>query len=308
MDVDLTHVLAHVGRDALGQDAEFLDESAGRTVLFHGGGRVCKVFLPTDDAERRAETESAALGALAGTDVPVPAVLDRGVLPGGEPWILMAEVAGIPVPPVDFDGPDGPRFLRFQGRWAARIHAAVRPTAFGIWTTEPCTTLTDWATRCSARLERRAAAARPERAELCRSIRRAQESWLDSLLGVDPVLVHGDLTPGNFLLRDPESRASVVGVIDWETAEASTPAAEFSRAALFGGPGLAQFIGGYAETGLISDIPPERVAYFVADRVLQVFGTTGGRWNSHVDGIAERMAGRLLAGELPWPAEAANIQ
>ncbi|HVX46946.1 MAG TPA: hypothetical protein VHC49_23845 [Mycobacteriales bacterium] len=43
---------------------------------------------------------------------------------------------------------------------------------------------------------------------------------------------------------------------------------------------------------------PEQLGYFVIDRILQVFGTTGGRWNPGLDRIAESMADRLLSDDL----------
>jgi Ser/Thr protein kinase RdoA (MazF antagonist) len=123
-------------------------------------------------------------------------------------------------------------------------------------------------------------------------------SMLGSFANTAPVLVHGDPGPENFLLDPAGLGGTLVGVLDWETATGSIPAAEFAGPALFGAAGLAAFAAGYAAVGDLDAVTPERLGYFVIDRILHVFGTTGGRWNPGLDGIAESMALRLLSGDL----------
>jgi hypothetical protein len=63
--------------------------------------------------------------------------------------------------------------------------------------------------------------------------------------------------------------------------------------------GAREFARGYAENGDITSISSEQVGYFVADRVLDVFGATGRRWNRGLDARAGQVADRLLADDLP---------
>jgi aminoglycoside phosphotransferase (APT) family kinase protein len=261
-------------------------------VLLRGSGRVGKIFLPRADGIDRADREIAALQLLADSPIPVPALVDCGAAAGCR-WLLMSELPGMPMRVRDYGSPAGLAFQRFRGRMSAMIHTAARPQAFGVWTVDPYRSSAEWARRESAGRAEHAVAVRPERSALSERLRRLQESWLDAIDVAAPVLVHGDLGPENFLVDAAER---VAGVLDWETAVGSLPAADFAGTALFGGAGLTAFAEGYgAGAGAVL---PEQLGYFVIDRILQVFGTTGGRWNPGLDHVAESMADRLLSGDL----------
>lgn len=284
----------HLPPGVLGERPEFLAESAGRTLLLRGSGRVAKIFLPRPDGVDRADREIGALQLLAGSPVPVPELIDHGTADGCR-WVLMSELPGVSLRVQDYDSADGLAFQRFRGRMSATIHASARPPAFGVWTVDPRRSAADWARLDSSRRAELAGAVRPERVGICGRMRRQQERWLEAVDAVEPVLVHGDLGPENFLV-DPAGR--LVGILDWETAVGSVPAADFAGTALFGQSGLAAFADGYRQAGDLSVVTPERLGYFVINRILEVFGTTGGRWNPRLDQIAESMADRLLSGEL----------
>jgi len=284
---------------ALGPKPQVIDGSAGRTAIFAGNGLTGKVFLvPSDKPDR----EVAALELLADSAIPAPRLLGHGDLPEGQRWVLMSTVPGAPASFVDHNSGGGLRFYRRTGRLAARIHATPAPPAFGSWTTAPQPSLAAMADRDSGVLADQAAATRPERTELCQELRARQRTWLPALSDPTPVLVHRDLGPGNILLPDGDVNASIAGVIDWETANASAPAAEFAAPVFFGGASVREFACGYSEGADITAIAAEQIAYFVADRILAVFGTTGGRWNPGLDARAEGTARRLLADDLPGPA------
>jgi aminoglycoside phosphotransferase (APT) family kinase protein len=265
------------------------------------GNAVCKVFL-FDGPE--ADREIAALTLLKESEIPVPSILDAGVFPEGERWVLMTTMGGSPVPLAvgAWETPLGFAFQHLRGRVAGLLHSVVWPPSFGLWTTEPKSSLTDFAADASKQLERRAIKARPHRRPLIQALRHLQAELLDDLRSVNhPVVVHGDLGPGNILVDPLAEQMVMVGLIDWERAVAFDPAAELASVLLFGfdTDGAQAFCRGYGETGRPQEVVGERISYFLIDAVLEVFGTTGRRWSSWLDGQAQETAGLLLNGRSP---------
>jgi aminoglycoside phosphotransferase (APT) family kinase protein len=145
---------------------------------------------------------------------------------------------------------------------------------------------------------------RSQRVPLIKALRHLQSDLLESLRPVrDPVLVHGDLGPGNILVDLSAEPMAMTALVDWEKAGASDPAAEFSSVFLFGfdSEGVRAFCRGYWEKEPMHEVVRERVAYFLIDAIFEAFATTGRRWSPRLDAQAQKAASSLLGGILPDP-------
>jgi len=105
---------------------------------------IFKAYL-TDGIARQAR-KIAALGFLAGHELPVPRLLGHGVLPqasGGVPWTLESRVVTCHVWPsrTDVDTPQGWELHRALGRWLPSLHASGGFPCFGTWQGNGPTTL-----------------------------------------------------------------------------------------------------------------------------------------------------------------------
>lgn len=184
-----------------------------------------------DGADREAE----ALKIMEDGPFPVPSIIDQGATPEGEQWLLMSAIPGVPILIDDYDSPEAFRFYSLQGNVAGLVHNAVRPPEYGVGSRRTYHSLSEMAD-CESRLVHLdAEKANPGGIPLFSELRKLQQSWLASMDDNAPVLVHGDLGPGNILVEREGPKESIVGIVDWETSCASTAAAEFAWPALYEG-------------------------------------------------------------------------
>jgi len=179
--------------------------------------------------------ESRILEALAGTTVPVPAVLarceDEGVI--GAPFYVMSFVAGTTVGdglPAELDAPGAPaRIATTLARTLAELHA-IDPAAAGLDAFgRPSGYLERQLRRFGSLLEENATRPLPQLEEVA--------AWLAENLPASPpaTFVHGDYRLGNVLFGAP-LRLAVV--LDWELATVGDPLADVGyMTAMWAAPG-----------------------------------------------------------------------
>lgn len=219
----LERIVRQVVPDGALRDAHTLDGgiSASMTVLEIADrhGETCRVVLRVPSKTVLAEHPTAAadefrtLEALfgAGVRVPEPLLLDESgaILPA--PYMVLTYIEGAPL----YDPPDRCGYERRRAEELAGIHAV------------------DRAVPGLASLRRRPHAfaspfrgQSPDPSSLLdeERIQAALEPFWEGAAASHPVLLHGDLWPGNLLWKDGDLTA----VVDWEDAEIGDPLADLA--------------------------------------------------------------------------------
>lgn len=272
-DLRLLREHAGLGHDAvLGPDLG----TPGRTRVHPlGEDHYVKAYLGASG--RKAAREQAALTALVGRALPVPALVDHGQLADGSPWVLLTRLPGTPMDARRADRPAPPAeraaWYRWAGRTAGELHQVQVP-AFGPWTADPVADPVHHHRRRSAGLLDQARVVGRLPPTLLDRIHRAQRALEPALAASGPpVLVHRDLNPHNLLgTQDPTGSWTRTGIIDFESSGGGDPLEDLRWLALAEPRPLVQeaFLDGYRTSAPSALFDADRIRYHQLDLVLDI--------------------------------------
>jgi hygromycin-B 7''-O-kinase len=179
-------------------------------IFFVDDRRVIKIFAPARGQHLR---EAAALEFAHGKlDIETPEVIHAGELEGW-PYLLMTHLAGVPMREVwpEIETRERLPLVSRLGCALRALHSHVAPLAEAALNR-------DWSAfikqQASASVERqRGCGANPQWLEALPSFIAARMELLPT--GFRPVMLHGDVHPGNVLLKETNGRWQVAGLFDF---------------------------------------------------------------------------------------------
>ncbi len=202
--------------------------------------------------------EAAACRLARSVDVPAPEVIASSPLITRE----------LPGRPLAADSPDLGAVLRVVGEGVRRVHTIVDRSA-------------SWGDRLWGVLD--GLDVLPDR--LAARVRAVAPEFIESVAGVTPVLLHGDL----HLRHVYAAGAELTGILDWGDTTYGDPLFDLARLSMAGPQVTAAFLAGYGEV----DAPPRTLSMYRALWsliALQAELAAGGDWiQPHLDVIAREI-------------------
>lgn len=195
-------------REGLAEDADLTGLTPGTNAVFRAGGLVLKIYVPAEsgmDSQRDYETEKAVSERLAGLDIRTPRLVCAGEIRDAYlfRYLIMEYMPG-------------EEAGRVFARWQSKQRQAFAEELAGVLRRlhQPFAQLP--AINCLQRAggnPRLQQLPQPMRRSFCRRLERIRPFYA----GVDPVLVHGDLTGENVLIR-PDGSFGLIDFADARTA------------------------------------------------------------------------------------------
>ncbi|WP_328999796.1 aminoglycoside phosphotransferase family protein [Kribbella sp. NBC_00709] len=195
-------------------------------------------------------------------NVPAPHVVALDLNP---PYLITAELAGVPLPA----GLHPSTVLREAGECVRRVHTLVDASA-------------SWGERLRVALGDLGVLP----THLAERLRAVLPAFVESVAGVKPVLLHGDLHPRHLYAVDDQ----LTGILDWGDVMYGDPLFDLARFSMAGPAATSAFLAGY---GAI-DVPERTLSFYRvlwSLMALQAEHRAGGDWfQPHLDTIARELS------------------